>query len=121
MEDESAKRDHPVDWSVARNLTGGDEDLLNELIDLFPAESERHLSAVREALERADGASLTLAAHTLKSSARLFGATALAACALEIENLARSSDLDDAARHLPELEEELRRVIAALERGPAPQ
>jgi HPt (histidine-containing phosphotransfer) domain-containing protein len=116
MEDESVTH---VDWSVARNLTGGDADLLQELIDLFPAETEKHLSAVRQAVERRDDAALTLAAHTLKSSARLFGAAALAARALQIENLGRSSDLDGAARHVPALEEEIRRVIAALERGPA--
>jgi len=117
MEEDAAE---PVDWSVARNLTGGDADLLAELIELFPAESEKHLSALRQALEQSDAELLTRAAHTLKSSARLFGADVLAECALRIETLAHSSELDEAARHVAALEDEMRRVVAALERGPAP-
>lgn len=117
-DDDTTEHGDPVDWKVAQNLTGGDEELLEDLISLFPAESERHLGTVRQAVEQSDGALLTRAAHTLKSSARLFGADALAACALKIENLARSSELTEAAGHVDELENEVRRVVTALEQGP---
>ena len=91
--DSGGESGSPVDWEVARTLTGGDDELLEELIALFPEESARHLEAIRTAIEQRDEVSLTRAAHTLKSSARLFGATSLAASALELETLGQSSDI----------------------------
>jgi len=103
-----------VDWDAARNLTGGDDSLLDELIELFPAESAKHVEAIRQAIEAGDAESLTRAAHTLKGSARLFGAGALAACALELENLGRADSLDEAAKRVPEISAATDRVVAAL-------
>lgn len=107
----------PIDWDVVRSLTGGDEELLKELIDLFPQESAKHLQEIRTAIELGDGPSLARAAHTLKSSARLFGASALAAHALDMETLGQSSSIGQAKARWPELETETGRVIAALTRG----
>jgi signal transduction histidine kinase/CheY-like chemotaxis protein/HPt (histidine-containing phosphotransfer) domain-containing protein len=109
--------DGPIDWVTARQLAGGDDALLDELIELFSEEGAKHLETMRSAIESKDGESLTRAAHTLKSSARFFGAETLATCALEIENLGRSQAPEEAGKHLPELERELSRVVAALARG----
>ena len=106
-----------VDWEVARSLTGGDDGLLAELIEMFPAESAKHLQAIGLAVEQEDGDLLTRAAHTLKSSARLFGAAQLAAGALEMEMLGRSSNLGVARGLLANLEIETARVIDALNQG----
>jgi HPt (histidine-containing phosphotransfer) domain-containing protein len=114
--DESeAGGDTVIDWRAARNLTGGDENLLNDLVELFPQEGAKHLAAIKTAIEHGDVAALTRAAHTLKSSAKLFGAQALADCAQQIENL--NGDVDAAAERLPELERETKRVVAALNQG----
>lgn len=107
-----------VDWEAARQMTGGDDSLLDELLELFPAESAQNLKAIRDAVERADAEALNRAAHTLKSSARLFGARALAACALTIEDVAKTASVEEAAAHLPELEQELHRVVRALQQKP---
>lgn len=107
-----------VDWEAARQMTGGDDALLDELVALFPEESAKHLEAIREAIGNQDSESLNRAAHTLKSSARLFGASALATCALTIENLAGTAEMDEAAALVPELESHLRRVVAALQQKP---
>jgi HPt (histidine-containing phosphotransfer) domain-containing protein len=109
----------PIDWQVARNFTGGDDALLDELLELFPEESEKHLEAIRIAIERGDGPSLARAAHTLKSSARLFGASTLAARALEMETLGQSSSTVEAEARLPDLQTQTSRVIAALKQGRA--
>jgi HPt (histidine-containing phosphotransfer) domain-containing protein len=106
-----------VDWDAARNLTGGDDELLDELIDMFPLESARHLEAIRLAIEQSDGPSLTRAAHTLKSSARLFGAAALAERAQEMEGHGQSSNFELASDGVAGLETELDRVIDALKLG----
>lgn len=106
-----------IDWEVARTLTGGDDALLDELIALFPVESAKHLEAIRIAIEQGDGPSLTRAAHTLKSSAKIFGATTLAACALEMETLGQSTSTREAEARLADLRTQTSRMIAALHRG----
>ena len=106
-----------VDWEVAGTLTGGDEELLNELIEMFPEEASKHLAAAGLAIEAGDGASLTRAAHTLKSSAKLFGATSLAARAQVMESLGRSLNFEDARTALPVLRVELDQVMRALRQG----
>lgn len=108
---------NPVDWEAARAMTGGDDALLDELVALFPGESANHLAAIQTAIASNDVQSLTRAAHTLKSAAKLFGARRLAACALDLEALGQSSQIEAAEARLPELQEEARRVIDALQRG----
>lgn len=107
-----------VNWDAARRLTGGDDDLLDELVELFPAEGAKQLAAIRAAVESEDAEAMTRAAHTLKSSARLIGAESLADRALIVETLGRSSTTGEAARALPDLERELGRVVEALKQRP---
>ena len=105
-----------VDWSIARNLTGGDESLLDELVELFPGESSKHAATIRKACTVGDGDALERAAHTLKSSAKLFGARALAGCAQQIESLASQARIDEVEAILPGLDSEIERVLLALNR-----
>ncbi len=107
-----------IDWAAARRLAGEDDDLLAELVEMFPEESARHLAAIRAAIAQEDAEVLTRAAHTLKSSSRLFGAEALANHALDIEILGRDGLVAKAGERLRELEAELAKVIAALREGP---
>jgi len=104
----------PVDWDVARSLTGGDEALLDELIELFPAESNQQLEAMRRGIEHGDAQLLTRSAHSLKSGALIFGASALAEAALSMETLGRQEELEGAGALLESLEIEARRLDAAL-------
>ncbi len=108
--------DSPVDWKVAQALTGGDADLLDELISLFPVESAKHLAAVRAGIDAEDADQLTRGAHSLKSAAGFFGAKMLVASALEMENLGRASSIAEARDRLPALEQETTRLNQALER-----
>ena len=84
---------------------------------MFPEESEKHLEAIRAAIEQNDGPSITRAAHTLKSSARFFGAATLAARASEMETLGESLNTAEAEARLLDLQRETSRVIAALKQG----
>jgi CheY-like chemotaxis protein len=115
------RQDPIVDWEVARRLTGGDESLLAELIELFPEESSSHLAAVRAGIAEQDAESLTRGAHSLKSSAGFFGAAQLVSLALEMETLGRAGSLSDAAERVVALEEAVACVTAALKGySPAP-
>ena len=107
--------DSPVDWKVAQSLTGGDADLLDELITMFPVESVKHLAAVRAGIDAGDAQQLTRGAHSLKSAAGFFGAKTLVACALEMENLGSASSIPEAGNLLPTLEQETARLNEVLE------
>jgi two-component system sensor histidine kinase/response regulator len=106
----------PVDWAVAHRLTGGDDGLLQELVEMFPTESAKQLDEVREAIERADAELLRRSAHSLKSTAGLFGAQALVDTAFEMETAGREANLEQARGLIEELENETARVAAALVR-----
>ena len=105
-----------IDWDVARSLTGGDEALLDELAELFPEESSKHAEMIRQGLESGEGDTLKRAAHTLKSSAKLFGANDLSVCAQQIETLAGQGKITEVETILPELDSQLERVLVALNR-----
>jgi HPt (histidine-containing phosphotransfer) domain-containing protein len=104
---------NPIDWDVVRRLTGGDEALLTDLIAMFPAESQRQLDEIRTGLAQADGTRLERGAHSLKSSAKLFGATVLAELSLQLEQAGRTGDFATARAQLDALASELARVVAA--------
>ncbi len=86
---------------------GGDQGLLRQVVGLFVRTSGGHVAAIREALVAGDGERLRKAAHTLKGAAATLGAAAVAEVARRLEQSARS-DLGEAARELPALEQELR-------------
>ena len=104
-----------VDWNRARSLTNDDDMLLDELIAAFPAESTEQLSCMRRAIDERDPESLTRSAHSLKSTANIFGASALAEIALVIENLGHTKEFEEVTSLLGGLETEVRHVLAALE------
>jgi CheY-like chemotaxis protein/HPt (histidine-containing phosphotransfer) domain-containing protein len=103
-----------VDWDLARSLTGGDEALLDDLIEVFPEESSRQLEAMRRGIENRDAQLLTRSAHSLKSAALVFGASRLAEAALSMETLGRRAELKDAGPLLQTLEIETSRLNATL-------
>ncbi|MER9259445.1 Hpt domain-containing protein [Mesorhizobium sp. M0619] len=73
------------------DLIGGDQDSLAELIESFLEESPLLVEQMRRAAESGDRSGLGRAAHTLKSSARDFGANQLAALCAAMEQSCRDS------------------------------
>jgi HPt (histidine-containing phosphotransfer) domain-containing protein len=98
-------------WSRCR----GDRAFLADLLDTFLAEAPNLLAAMRQALARQDAAGLCLAAHSLKSNSRDFGAAILFGLCLELEMRGKSGTLDGAAEELAQAEVEYDRVRAELE------
>ena len=70
---------------------------------------------MKRAIEQRDPQSLTRGAHSLKSTANIFGASALAEIALVIENLGPTEEFEEATSLLGGVETEVRHVLAALE------
>jgi CheY-like chemotaxis protein len=103
-----------VDWEIARSASGGDEALLEELIEAFREEGSQQLAAMHRGIENRDAQLLTRSAHSLKSAALVLGASRLAEAALSMETLGRRAELKGAGSLLETLEVEMSRFDAAL-------
>ena len=94
---------------------GGDE-FLGELIDTFLTDAATIVASLHSSIEEDDAEGLRRAAHTLKSNGATFGAASFEELARELENRARAGELDGTAVLAEELDAELGRLRAALER-----
>jgi CheY-like chemotaxis protein/anti-sigma regulatory factor (Ser/Thr protein kinase) len=94
---------------------GGDE-FLSEMIGTFLTDAQSLMASLRAALERGDAAELRRAAHTLKSNGQTFGAGSFSELCRELEERAKSGELDGAG----ELADRIERELAALEEALAP-
>lgn len=93
---------------------GGDQELLNQLIDLF---LERHadiMTDIRQALSQGDSTTVERAAHTLKGTAANLCAPDVALAAGQLEAVGRLGALHDAPPVYAHLEMEMMRLIQAL-------
>ncbi len=104
-----------VDWDGALRRVGGSKEALEELVQIFCAdECPECMQHIRDALVKGDAVLLGRAAHTLKSSADLFGGKRAFEAARTLETLAGESDFQGAARTWKTLELELTNLQAAL-------
>ncbi len=72
------------------------------------------MSALRDAVSRADAGLLVKAAHGLRGSSAVIGASPLAALCAKVEEMGRSGLVEGALRVLAQIEEEFPRVRKAL-------
>lgn len=79
------------------------EDFLLDLVDLFVTETPARLALLASALDAGNRVTAQRAAHTLKSTAAVFGAYAMASVASAAELAARAGELPEVARLLPSL------------------
>ena len=112
----------PIDAAVFANLveiTGGDLDFVDELVDTYLEDGERQLDAMRAAVDQGDIASLTRAAHSLKSSSVNVGALALGNRCRTLEEAARGGSVGDAAGQVASIAADFDDVARALLGGRA--
>lgn len=105
-----------LDRSVALMRVGGDEELLQEMAQLFLEEYPAQIGAVRKAVEVRDAKAIERTAHSLKGSLGNFAASAAHQAALALEMKGRTSDLSQVEQALAELESSLLDLIPELER-----
>jgi len=81
-----------LQWNreFALEQTGGDDDLLQELLDLFRDSSQGDFESLRQAAEAGDAEGVVAAAHSLKGAAASLGIEGIRALALEMETEARN-------------------------------
>ena len=104
----------PVQWAEALEAVQGDHEILKTVVAAAIEEIPLMMTALRESTALGDSARLHLAAHTLKSSLRYFGATEAAELAWQLESSGRAGNLDGVSQVLAALEPLAQRVCAAL-------
>ncbi|MBR9882687.1 MAG: response regulator [Oceanospirillales bacterium] len=102
------------DWEGAAKLTGGDEELLLCVLEMFLQEAPGYMDSLHEASARTDYSSLAHTAHTLKGLLGTFYAESTAALALALEQGAKQQRSDVTAT-MSELDNQMRVLLAQLE------
>jgi two-component system, sensor histidine kinase and response regulator len=89
----------------------GGDGLLGTVLDMYLASSGATLERIEQALASGDGALLSQAAHSLKSSSANIGADALTVLYRQMEDLGRSGRMQEAAELLSPVRREQERVV----------
>ena len=98
-----------------------EQDLFQELVEIFLNDSPQMLNTLRESLKSADAKTFKRTAHTLKGMLRNFQAESAAETAYELEQIGEQGKFDDAdqivdslAGQLEEVAKKLKQVIKKL-------
>ena len=97
-----------------RELGGGHDDLLIELIDLFLMDVSERSQELVEATDAGDAHRVSEAAHALKSSSANLGALSLSMVCADVESHARNGNTDTCAPLVMQVGGMLAEVRAAL-------
>jgi HPt (histidine-containing phosphotransfer) domain-containing protein len=109
----------PVDPAVFASLvemTGGEMEFVDELVDTFLEDGTTQVAALRAAVSAGDVDALVRPAHSLKTGSLNLGAMHLGGLCRELEEAARSAAVPDAARQVDAIGEafaEVRRDLLA--------
>ena len=109
--------DGPIDQAVFANLvemTGGEMDFVDELVDTFLEDGDRQIAGIRAALAEGDTERLGRAAHSLKSGCLNVGALDLGATCRALEEAVRAGEVPDAAARIDAIAEGFEGVRTAL-------
>jgi len=93
------------DERAALTYTGGDRELLGQVIGMFRADTPASLRRMQKALQKQDAEALGQAAHAMKGAIATVGSPAGRAAAAELEQMARANQLDTAPATLTRLEQ----------------
>jgi CheY-like chemotaxis protein len=104
-------------WEVSQTLErlGGDVQLLEDIVQIFLAETPRKLDELREAIAQVASDTVEKTAHSLKGELGYLGITGASQRARELEEMGRNNDLQGAACVFAALEAELIQVLASMQ------
>ena len=89
----------------------GDEDMYNETLKIFIADSSKKIEDVKKAIQSKDALSYQVVAHSIKSDSKYLGFTKLADIAYEHELKAKDNDIDFIMDNYENLINELNSVL----------
>jgi HPt (histidine-containing phosphotransfer) domain-containing protein len=102
-------QDGQIHWDVANTLEqlGGDEALLQEVMEIFLREAPQHLEALSLAVQQGNAAHVETMAHTMKGELGYLGVPEISRRARELEEMGHSGDLAGAANAFRSFETEI--------------
>ena len=103
-----------IDETRLINEFGGDQEILDELRDLFLEHAPPLFAAMSQAIESGDCESLARDAHSFKGACATYGAARLAMVCKEFELAAKSGDLDFCRANTEHLDREYHAVFEAV-------
>ena len=107
----------PIDQAAFDRLvemTGGDLDFVDELVDTYVEDGRSQVDGLRSAVERDDTEALVRAAHSLKSSSFNVGALVLGDRCRALEEAGRGGSVGDAAAQVAAIAADFEEAVAAL-------
>lgn len=103
------KSDVLVDKDGALVRVGGDEDIYNELMDLFLENSSEQIKELQEAVRKRESEEITRLAHSIKGAAANLGILHVQKTADELELIGAENRIQEASKSLNSLIKELER------------
>jgi two-component system, sensor histidine kinase and response regulator len=92
----------------------GDEELLEEMLDIFLEYTPQQLQEIRQALKSGDAPGLQGRAHSIKGAAASISAEAVREAAGQLEQAGKNHDLEQAGVILETLNREFSRLTETL-------
>jgi PAS domain S-box-containing protein len=106
-----------VDKEKALNHVEGDEELLEELWEIFISDGPRIILDLKKAIDEKNGEEIRLQAHSIKGSSEQLGAVLLKEIAYDIEMAGKKNHIDNACKLYSRFEYELERFITELRKA----
>jgi HPt (histidine-containing phosphotransfer) domain-containing protein len=113
----------PAAFDRLVEMTGGDREFVDELVDTYLSDGTDQVAAMHAALAAGDLSGLERAAHSLKSGSATVGAIALGERCRSLEEAARTGDVPDGEERVAAIESgfvEVRGALLGLRRQRAP-
>ena len=107
--------DDVLDRNELMERVDNDQELLQELIELFVEDYPGLMKGIHDSIVQSDAEGLKVAAHTLKGAVGNFCAAAAFDAAFALEASGASGNLDNGSEQYALLEKEMDRVVAALQ------
>jgi HPt (histidine-containing phosphotransfer) domain-containing protein len=103
-------------WNPSKTLEqlGGDQKLLQEVIDIFLEEAPKHLEALHVAVAQGVAETVETAAHTLKGELGYLGLPEVSQRASQIEEMGRLNNIEGASALLSQFEADVHGLITAI-------
>jgi CheY-like chemotaxis protein/HPt (histidine-containing phosphotransfer) domain-containing protein len=106
----------PINWNVGLTLEklGGDEKLLDDVLDIFLRDTPKQMNTLRLALAQRDADTIKDTAHNLKGELGCMGVAEISDTARELEELGRKRDLEQAAQTFAVFDGEISALLASM-------
>ncbi|MDQ7091322.1 MAG: response regulator [Methylococcales bacterium] len=106
--------DNIFNIKVTLALFGGDNTILLSIIKIYLQQHDELLTQIRQAVNEVDANKISDIGHLIKGTLATFGAKNIIELAIQLDDIGKSGDLQDANYLLEQLEIEMKRLVIAL-------